>query len=137
MHIVETITQSRPCVCMCGHRITVRTYAKETASGVFYTGHMRGTTPTPPVPSNKSIAEWEAENTTPKFKAVKIVRQANRNRVEHEVLEQNENYALIRVTEFMDGVPARRTMKLFNKITLSIDEYTPMFTEYLIAEYFR
>lgn len=114
----------------------MRTYAKETPAGVFCTGHMRGTTLTPPLPTNKSIAEWEAENTTPKFKAIKIIRQANRNRVEHEVLEQNENYVLIRVTEFMDGVAARRAIKLFNKITLAIDEYTPMFTDYLIAEYF-
>lgn len=138
MHIVETITQSRPCVCMCQHRITVRTYAKETPAGVFCTGHMRGTTPTPPVPTNQSIAEWEAENTTPKCKRkpIKIVRQSNRSGVAREIIEQNEFYVLIRETEFVNGVLANSQLELINLVDMSLETYTPLFKDYLMSEYF-
>lgn len=138
MHIVETITQSRACVCMRDHRITVRTYAKETPAGVVYTGHMRGTTPTPPAPTNQSIAEWEAENTAPKCKRkpIKIVRQANRSGVTREIVEQNERYVLIRETEFVNGVPAYIQLELVDLVGKSLKTYTPLFKDYLMGEYF-
>lgn len=138
MHIVETITQSRPCVCMCDHKITVRTYAQTSPAGVFITGHMRGTTPTPATYINKSIPEWEAENTAPKCKRkpIKIVRQSNRSGVTREIVEQNERYVLIREMEFINDVPAHIQLELVDLEDMSLKTYTPLFKDYLMSEYF-